>query len=123
MIEAFGGAQKFYKKFYFSAVSPLGFIKDDKNLNYYDVNGLSEMLEPFILKCLQEQLSWGIETEVCFSLGEGDNFKFIRKLNEKFKFFKEIIPLPHPRFIMQYRRKRVDKFIALYKEKLNAGWS
>src|ERR1700750_535838 len=27
MIEAFGGAEKFYKQFYFSAMSPLGFVK------------------------------------------------------------------------------------------------
>ena len=27
MIEAYGGAEKFYKQFYISAVSPLGFVK------------------------------------------------------------------------------------------------
>src|SRR5438045_5396299 len=36
MIEAFGGAEKFYKQFYFSAMSPLGFVKHEKNLNNYD---------------------------------------------------------------------------------------
>ena len=118
MIDACGGVKKFYKKFYISAVSPLGFVKDDKNLNYYDVKRLPEILVPFIMKCLKEQLSWGINTTVCYCLGEGENYKFIRKLNEQNELFSEIIPLSHPRFIMQYRRRRLDEFIAIYKEKL-----
>lgn len=118
MIDVCGGVKKFYKKFYVSAVSPLGFVKDDKNLNYYDVKRLSEILEPFIVKCLKEQLSWGINKSICYCLGEGENYKFIRKLNEQNEFFDEIVPLPHPRFIMQYRRRRLDEFIGIYKEKL-----
>ncbi len=117
MIDACGGMQKFYKRFYISAVSPLGFVKDEKNLNYYDVKGLPEILENFIVNCLREQLSWGIDTKVCFCLGEGENFKCIKRLNEKFKFFEEIVPLLHPRFIMQYRRKRIEEFVHMYKEK------
>jgi len=41
MITAFGGANKFYQTFYISAISPLGFTKDEKNLNYYDVKRLT----------------------------------------------------------------------------------
>jgi hypothetical protein len=118
MIDACGGADKFYQRFYVSAVSPLGFVKEEKNLNYYDVKGLPETLEPFIVKCLKEQLSWGIDTKICYSLGEGENFKYINKLNAKYHFFDEVVPLPHPRFIMQYRRKRIDEFVSIYKEKL-----
>lgn len=118
MIDACGGSEKFYKKFYVSAVSPLGFVKDDKNLNYYDVKGLPQLLERFIVKCMNEQLSWGLNREICFCLGEGENFKFIHKLNQQYHFFNEVVALPHPRFIMQYRRKRLPEFVALYKSKL-----
>lgn len=118
MIDACGGPEKFYKRFYISAVSPLGFVKDDKNLNYYDVKGLSQLLEHFIVKCLNEQLNWGLSRETCFCLGEGENFKFIQKLNGQYQFFKEVVALPHPRFIMQYRRKRLSEFMTLYKSKL-----
>jgi hypothetical protein len=31
--------------------------------------------------------------------------------------------LPHPRFIMQYRRKRLNEFIGIYKEKLSHSHS
>ena len=34
--------------------------------------------------------------------------------NKKYHFFKEIIPLEHPRFIMQYNSKRKDEFIMKY---------
>ena len=37
MISAFGSPQKFYKQFYFSAMSPLGFVRNGKNLNYYEI--------------------------------------------------------------------------------------
>jgi hypothetical protein len=40
------------------------------------------------------------------------------KLNERYHFFEQIIPLPHPRFIMQYRRKKLDQFIQLYLRRL-----
>src|SRR5438046_8428437 len=36
MINAFGGPRAFYEKFYITAISPLGFTKNNKNLNYYD---------------------------------------------------------------------------------------
>ena len=117
MIDAFGGAKEFYQKFYFSALSPLGFTKDEKNLNYYDLKGLPELLNKFMVECLNHQLAWGLNRRICFCLGEGENFKFLKKLNDQHHFFEGIIALPHPRFIMQYRRKRVREFIDLYLRK------
>ena len=121
MIHAYGGPEKFYKNFYFTSVSPLGFVKDGKNLNYYDVKGLPDLLMPFILSSLQAQLDLGMDRTVAYCLGEGANYKFLNKVNEQHKFFNEIIPLPHPRFIMQYRRKRLAEYIALYLERLSVN--
>lgn len=114
MIEAFGGSEKFYMKYFISAVSPLGFIKDGKNLNYYDQKDLQEAVYDFIIQSIKQQVAFGLHRETAFCLGEGQNFKFLSKLNAEHQFFKKIIPLPHPRFIMQYRRKRLDEFVALY---------
>jgi hypothetical protein len=116
MIEAYGGATDFYKKFYFTAVSPLGFTKHGKNLNYYDDKTLAESIKPFAADCLRKQLSWGFHSSVAFCLGEGANYKFLQKFNKEHGFFKEIVPLSHPRFIMQYRLKTKDVFIAKYLE-------
>ena len=36
------------------------------------------------------------------------------EINEKYKFFKNIIPLEHPRFIMQYNSKNKDMYLKKY---------
>lgn len=118
MIDAYGGPEKFYSKFFFNSVSPLGFTIDGKNLNYYDTPALTKRLEKFITQSLRQQLDLGISREIVYCLGEGDNYKYLSKLNSKERFFKEIIPLAHPRFIMQYRRKFVQDYIADYLKKL-----
>ena len=42
------------------------------------------------------------------------NFKFLQRLNAENHLFEEIIPLSHPRFVMQYRLKRKDEYIRQY---------
>ncbi|HYJ65113.1 MAG TPA: uracil-DNA glycosylase family protein [Parafilimonas sp.] len=114
MIDAFGGASTFYKKFYFSAVSPLGFIKHGKNLNYYDDKILMKRIEPFVIDCMNKQIAFGLKTDICFCIGEGENLKYLQKLNSTYKWFDKIKSLSHPRFIMQYRVKRKEEFIQRY---------
>ena len=114
MISAFGGPEKFYSKFYFSSTSPLGFTKEGKNLNYYDDPRLQKRLEPFILSCMNTQLDFGIDRSAAYCLGEGKNFKFLKQLNEHHHFFEEIIPLAHPRFILQYKSKSKTDYIQEY---------
>ena len=114
MLEAYGGAEKFYRTYFISSVSPLGFTNDGKNLNYYDVKELQVALSGFIIQSIKKQLAFNISTEIAYCLGEGQNFKFLQALNKEHKLFGEIVPLPHPRFIMQYRRKRLAEFIDLY---------
>ncbi len=114
MIGVFGGPEKFYSKLYFSSVSPLGFTKDNKNLNYYDDVRVQKKLEPFIVATIQSQLDFKIDRSVAYCLGEGTNYKYLKYLNEYHHFFKEIIPLAHPRFIMQYKRKNKEEYIEQY---------
>jgi hypothetical protein len=114
MIGAAGGPEIFFHKYYISSVSPLGFIKEGRNLNYYDLPELQQTLHDFFISTLNTQLQFGIFRDRCYCLGEGKNYEFLMKLNKQYSFFKEIIPLPHPRFIMQYRRKKISDYIALY---------
>ncbi|CAN5678048.1 hypothetical protein BH10BAC3_BH10BAC3_02470 [soil metagenome] len=58
MIAAFGGPKAFYKQFYITSYSPIGFTRAGKNLNYYDDKLLASTVEPFAAQCLHEQLSW-----------------------------------------------------------------
>ncbi len=121
MIDFFGGPADFYSRYFFSSVSPLGFTREGKNLNYYDTPELQKSLEKFILKSLHEIIGLGIYTNKAFCLGEGTNYKYLVKLNEREKLFDEIIPLAHPRFIMQYRRKYVSEYIKDYLDKLRGS--
>ncbi len=120
MIEAYGGPKAFYQRYFISAVSPLGFTKEGKNINYYDDKKLQKAVTPFVIDSINSIMKIGINQEKCFCIGEGKNFDFLDKLNEEHRWFKEIIPLPHPRFIMQYRRKKVltyiDQYLQLTKE-------
>ena len=117
MIIACGGPEKFYQEFYVTSVSPLGFTKDGKNLNYYDIKSLQDALGPYMVKELKKQVEFGAKP-VAYSLGMGKNVAYLEKMNKEHRLFETIEPLPHPRWIMQYRLKRKDEFIQLYKEKL-----
>lgn len=114
VIERYGGPEKFYGDYFISAISPLGFIKNDVNINYYDDRKLQESLRPFIITNLEKQLAMGFLTDRCICIGGEKNYKFLQGLNSEKGYFREIIPLPHPRFILQYRRKQKEQYIKQY---------
>ncbi|MEO5682610.1 MAG: uracil-DNA glycosylase family protein [Chitinophagaceae bacterium] len=120
VIKALGGVQAFYQQFYITSVSPLGFTLAGKNLNYYDDKTLQESIKPFAIECLKQQLTFGIDRDTAFCLGDGKNFKFLTALNKEQQFFKRIIPLSHPRFIMQYKLKSKQAYIDQYILQLRA---
>lgn len=118
MINAYGGTKKFYSRYLISAVSPLGFTRAGKNINYYDDKKLEAVVRPFAKECIDRMLQMNIDRGRCFCIGEGKNFKFLVGLNEENRWFNKVVPLPHPRFIMQYRRKQLEGYIMEYVKKL-----
>lgn len=114
VIEIYGGVKKFFKEWYIGAVCPFGFVKEGKNLNYYDDKNLVEAVTPFIVKHIRKLIDIGFKKDLCLCIGGAENFKFLNKLNEQFGWFDKIEPLPHPRFILQYRRKKKESFIHQY---------
>jgi hypothetical protein len=125
MIDAFGGTEKFYCNFYISSVSPLGFTSTGKNgkevnYNYYDSKNLTDAVYDFIIASVEQQLDFGIKRDVCLCLGTGKNFKFIQELNIKKKYFCKIVPLEHPRYIMQYKSKQKMQYISKYIAELSS---
>lgn len=114
MISAYGGAEKFYSRFFIGSVCPLGFIKHGKNINYYDDKELLKTVEPFMIKSLGQLLDFAVDKKICLAIGGEKNFKYLSSLNDRFQWFEKILPLPHPRFIMQYRRKQKQQFIQKY---------
>ena len=117
MIDAYGGVREFYSRFFFTAMFPLAFVQGGKNLNYYDDKKLLKSCEPFMVECMRRQQATIPTVSTCFCLGEGENYKQFSRINEQHRFFKEIIPLSHPRWVMQYRRKKMKEYVDLYLEK------
>ncbi|QMU26747.1 uracil-DNA glycosylase family protein [Adhaeribacter radiodurans] len=119
VIQAYGGPTAFYQKFYINSICPLGFTAPGKNgtevnYNYYDNPELTEAVYEFIVQNIQKQIDLGINTDICFCFGTGKNEKFLRQLNQKYHFFETIMPLEHPRFVMQYKAKYKQFYIEKY---------
>jgi hypothetical protein len=119
VIGAFGGAEAFYSKFYFTSVSPLGFTRHGLNLNYYDEAGVMASIRELVPLWMREQLAFGANRDRCICLGSGKNLRQLQILNEREQFFKEILVLDHPRFIMQYKRKSLSEYVTRYLEVLS----
>ena len=114
VIEAYGGPQAFFGDCYLTALSPVGYVRGGKNLNYYDVKGMSQLLDAWMAQAMKQQISAGMAGTVAFSMGMGTNRKEMDAFNQRHGFFERIESLPHPRWVMQYRRKRLDEYISLY---------
>ena len=120
VVDAFGGAEEFFNRVYISSISPVGFIKNNKNINYYDDKELQEKLWEWMKLQIEKQLRFGIIREVAYSIGSGKNLKVLQQMNEEEKWFKMVDSIPHPRWVMQYRLKRKQEFIDEYLQKITS---
>ena len=114
LVTAYGGPEQFYARYFIGSVCPLGFVQHGKNLNYYDDKELLETVRPFIIRNMERLLSFGVNRELCICMGGEKNFRHLSALNEQHGWFKKLEAVPHPRFIMQYRRKHKEQFIHQY---------
>ncbi|MBZ0205132.1 MAG: DUF4918 family protein [Flavobacteriales bacterium] len=120
-VRAAGGPEAFYSRVYVQAICPLGFTRTGPkgtplNLNYYDDAALQKAITPVVVQWLKDLIGTGLRTDVMACIGTGKNLAFLQKLNAEHHFFERILPLEHPRFVMQYRYKRLDEFVAKYVE-------
>lgn len=115
-IEHWGGPNVFYRDFFLTAISPIGFIRNGVNCNYYDDPALFRAVRPFIVGTLTTQLAFGARKSTAIILGSGKNQKVFSDLNREYGWFKEVYALEHPRFIMQYRRKYMRDYLKKYQE-------
>ncbi len=123
VIREYGGVKKFYNDFYMNFVCPLGLVRanskgNEVNCNYYENKELQDILSSFILDSIHSLIDFRIDTSICYCIGSGENYKFLEKLNTQHKLFDQVIPLEHPRFIMQYNSKRKEEYITKYLDHL-----
>ena len=119
VMERYGGTDKFYNDFYMNFVCPLGIVRINSkgrevNCNYYENKKLQKALYDFIIETIKMQVEFNIDRSVCYCIGSGENYKFLKVINEKYCFFDKIIPLEHPRFIMQYHAKEKEYYLDKY---------
>ena len=120
-IKSFGGPDAFYAQYFIGAACPLGFTHHNSkgnwvNWNYYDSKELFLAVKPFMIEHLKNQIEICGNNEKAIVWGNGKNYKFLSAINKEEELFKELIPLEHPRYIMQYKRKSLPTFIDKYLE-------
>lgn len=113
VVAAWGGAAELFGQIYVTSVCPLGLLRDGKNFNYYDDPAVLRELEPFLIDAIRRQRAFGARPAAVV-LGSGENLRVLTRLNAAHGLFDALHALPHPRFVMQYRRTQVDEFVAEY---------
>ncbi|MCR9154550.1 MAG: DUF4918 family protein [Bacteroidetes bacterium] len=116
MIEAYGGPDLFYQDWFIGAACPLGFLHFNEkgnwiNWNYYDEEALFLAVKDFMIEQLRCQIELCGNPKSAVVWGTGKNMKYLTKLNKEAKLFESLIPLEHPRYIMQYKRKALDEYL------------
>ena len=120
MIAEAGGYRSFFSKYYVSSICPLGFTKDGINYNYYDhpdlQQSVSELIDHHLLSLLKI-----LNPDQIIILGKGKNARYFRQWVDRHaeKRSASISILPHPRWIMQYRRKAYREHMRHYLEVLS----
>ncbi|GBD89721.1 hypothetical protein BMS3Abin04_00429 [bacterium BMS3Abin04] len=113
VIDKYGGAEKFYSHYFLTALYPLAIIKNSKNYNYYDDSELLSFMKPLLVESIKAQIQLGADSRFAVSFGK-KNAKFLQQINSELKIFDKIKILDHPRYIMQYKRKKLDEYIDNY---------
>ncbi|HSR17395.1 MAG TPA: uracil-DNA glycosylase family protein [Ignavibacteriaceae bacterium] len=113
VIEEYGGAERFYSKYYLTALFPLPVLQHENNFNYYDNPSVLKILKPHLESSFKNQIEFGAKKDTAFCLGN-KNYKFLCEINKKYNFFRNINVLYHPRYIMQYKLKHLDKYVREY---------
>ena len=113
VVEALGGADAFYGRFFLTSLYPLALVKNNKNYNFYDDRATTNALWPIITETVRTQLAFGYNRRVGICLGR-KNEVFLKRLNDEQGFFDRIVSLDHPRYILQYRSRFMEGYVDEY---------
>ena len=111
-------SKDFFSKLFLTALYPFAITKDGKNYNYYDERELATRLRSAIVQNIRKQIEFGARRDLAILLGK-KNAEFFSTINDEYKFFRRIVVFEHPRYIMQYRLKKIDYYIKKYLDTIN----
>lgn len=120
VVEAFGGAEAFYGRFFLTSLYPLALVREEKNYNFYDDRATTAALWPDITESVRRQLTFGCDRRTAICLGR-KNETYLKRLNDEQGFFDRILTLDHPRYILQYRAKALEEYVETYVRTLGEG--
>jgi hypothetical protein len=108
-----GGTRAFFNRVFLSAIYPYCLTVAGKNANYYDLLDRQPLLE-LVLHSLRSHRQLPNVSSRLVVVGQGRHLDLIRAVNDVHCVFDEITALPHPRFIVQYNRPKIEDFVAQY---------
>ena len=116
LIDVWGGAAAFYRDFYINSPLPLGLIRHNErgnmvNANYYDHKDITNAVTPLIVESMQSYIAMPLLRDVAWCWGQGQNFAYLQRLNAAHHYFERLVPLPHPRYVIQYKSKEIKRYI------------
>lgn len=118
VVEAFGGAAAFYRSVFAWSVMPVCVTEVGEYRNYYDER-IYETVRPLVrgnMEWLRDRIPGDGRAVV---LGTGENKASFERL-DGFPFgYRNIVYLPHPRWILQYHSNELDKHVERYVEALS----
>lgn len=111
VVEKMGGANEFYANVFPWAAMPVALTEHGKYANYYEVE--NDRVEQIVSANI-EWLTTLPRRGKLVVLGLGENRARIKKL-DGFPFgYGEVHYLPHPRWVLQYNRAKLEHFIEMY---------
>jgi hypothetical protein len=116
VVDAIGGAEEFFGRIFPWAMMPVTVTKKGNYANYYG-NDVVEDLKDLV----RENVKWTSQlpsTGRLVILGSGENQKFFENLPGSPFGYNDVRVVPHPRWVLQYNRANVDKFIGQYVDAL-----
>lgn len=123
VVSAWGGAEAFYRDFYINSPLPLGLLQKNPrdnwvNCNYYEKKPLTQAVQPLIDDTMQCYMDMPVQRDVAWCLGMDKNYKYLKWLNAERGYFGEIVPLPHPRYVIQYKTRYMKEYVKEFVAKL-----
>lgn len=116
VVQAMGGATPFFGRVFPWAMMPVTVTKKGNYANYYG-NDVVEDLKGLV----EDNVRWTSRlpsTGRLVILGSGENQKFFDNMQGSPFGYNDVRVVPHPRWVLQYNRSKVDQYIEQYVDAL-----
>ena len=101
------GVEAFFRRFYVTNISAVGYVKNGRNQTYHD---LPEAALRVVERNFMEEMA-AVQPARMIALGQHPHATVGKLLSSSVG---EIVYLPHPSWIMTYRRREADAWVGRY---------